>query len=112
MILQIYILFISSMIYTTLGRDQYVLVTSDIESHETLWPIKTEINHYSPTWDSLDSRPLPTWYDDAKIGIFIHWGVFSVPSFGSEWFWNNWKGIFITVTINYNQIYIIIYLFQ
>ena len=91
MILQIYILFISSMIYTTLGRDQYVLVTSDIESHETLWPIKTEINHYSPTWDSLDSRPLPTWYDDAKIGIFIHWGVFSVPSFGSEWFWNNWK---------------------
>lgn len=112
MILQIYILFISSMIYTTLGKDQYVLVTSDIESHEILWPIKTEINHYSPTWDSLDSRPLPTWYDDAKIGIFIHWGVFSVPSFGSEWFWNNWKGIFITVTINYNQIYIIIYLFQ
>lgn len=112
MILQIYILFICSMIYTTWGRDQYVLVTSYIESHETPWPIKTEINQYSPTWDSLDSRPLPTWYDDAKIGIFIHWGVFSVPSFGSEWFWNNWKGIFITVTINYNQIYIIIYLFQ
>lgn len=112
MILQIYILFICPMIYTTWGRDQYVLVTSDIESHETLGPIKTEINQYSPTWDSLDSRPLPTWYDDAKIGIFIHWGVFSVPSFGSEWFWNNWKGIFITVTINYNQIYIIIYLFQ
>lgn len=112
MILQIYILFISSMIYTTWGRDQYVLVTSDIKSHATLWPIKTEINQYSPTWDSLDRRPLPTWYDDAKIGIFIHWGVFSVPSFGSEWFWNNWKGIFITVTINYNQIYIIIYLFQ
>ena len=46
---------------------------------------------YKPTWDSLDSRPLPSWYDDAKIGIFIHWGVFSVPSFGSEWFWYNWK---------------------
>ncbi|XP_011498250.1 PREDICTED: alpha-L-fucosidase-like [Ceratosolen solmsi marchali] len=42
---------------------------------------------YSPTWSSLDSRPLPQWYDDAKFGIFIHWGVFSVPSFGSEWFW-------------------------
>ena len=27
---------------------------------------------------------------DAKIGIFIHWGVFSVPSFGSEWFWESW----------------------
>ncbi|KAI0241181.1 Alpha-L-fucosidase [Lamellibrachia satsuma] len=46
---------------------------------------------YEPTWKSLDSRPLPGWYDDAKFGIFIHWGVFSVPSFGSEWFWNYWK---------------------
>ncbi|CAH1794582.1 unnamed protein product, partial [Owenia fusiformis] len=47
---------------------------------------------YDPTWASLDARPLPTWYDEAKFGIFIHWGVFSVPSFGSEWFWWNWQG--------------------
>jgi alpha-L-fucosidase len=47
---------------------------------------------YDPTWESLDSRPLPQWYDNAKFGIFIHWGVFSVPSFGSEWFWNSWEG--------------------
>lgn len=40
---------------------------------------------YKPDWNSLDKRPLPTWYDDAKIGIFIHWGVFSVPAFRSEW---------------------------
>ena len=46
---------------------------------------------YQPTWESLDSRPLPTWYDEAKFGIFIHWGVFSVPSFGTEWFWNRWQ---------------------
>ncbi|KAL3267007.1 hypothetical protein HHI36_011155 [Cryptolaemus montrouzieri] len=46
---------------------------------------------YEPNWKSLDSRPLPDWYDEAKIGIFIHWGVFSVPSFGSEWFWADWK---------------------
>jgi Alpha-L-fucosidase len=45
-----------------------------------------------PTWEELDERPLPQWYDDAKFGIFIHWGVFSVPSYGSEWFWMNWKG--------------------
>ena len=38
------------------------------------------------------SRPLPEWYDKVKFGIFIHWGVFSVPSFGSEWFWWNWEG--------------------
>lgn len=42
---------------------------------------------YDPTWESLDRRPLPSWFDQAKFGIFIHWGVFSVPSFGSEWFW-------------------------
>ncbi|KAF2355646.1 Glycoside hydrolase family 29 [Trinorchestia longiramus] len=47
---------------------------------------------YDETWESLDSRPLPAWYDEAKIGIFIHWGVFSVPSFGSEWFWSAWAG--------------------
>jgi len=47
---------------------------------------------YEPTWESIDSRPLPGWYDEAKLGIFIHWGVFSVPSFGSEWFWYFWQG--------------------
>lgn len=46
---------------------------------------------YDPTWESLDSRPLPSWFDQAKFGIFIHWGVFSVPSFGSEWFWWYWQ---------------------
>uniref|UniRef100_UPI00398E9B40 plasma alpha-L-fucosidase isoform X1 n=3 Tax=Pristiophorus japonicus TaxID=55135 RepID=UPI00398E9B40 len=45
----------------------------------------------APSWDSIDSRPLPPWYDRAKFGIFIHWGVFSVPSFGSEWFWYYWQ---------------------
>jgi alpha-L-fucosidase len=50
----------------------------------------TSVNttHYDANWDSLMTRPLPTWYDDAKVGIFLHWGVFSVPSFGSEWYWN------------------------
>lgn len=42
---------------------------------------------FDPTWESLDARQLPAWFDKAKFGIFIHWGVFSVPSFGSEWFW-------------------------
>lgn len=40
---------------------------------------------YTPDWNSIDSRPLPSWYDESKIGIFIHWGVFSVPSIASEW---------------------------
>lgn len=47
---------------------------------------------YEATWESLDTRPLPAWYDDAKFGIFLHWGVFSVPAYGSEWFWDLWQG--------------------
>nr|MDQ2730382.1 alpha-L-fucosidase [Armatimonadota bacterium] len=49
--------------------------------------------HYEPTWASLDSRPIPQWFKDAKFGIFIHWGLYSVPSWGAkgsyaEWYWN------------------------
>lgn len=48
---------------------------------------------YTADWTSLDARPSPKWYDEAKVGIFVHWGVFSVPSFGqySEWFWYWWR---------------------
>ena len=35
---------------------------------------------YEPTWESLDERPTPSWFDDEKIGIFIHWSVLSVPA--------------------------------
>ncbi len=35
---------------------------------------------YESTWTSLDSRPIPSWFEDAKFGIFIHWGVYSVPA--------------------------------
>lgn len=43
------------------------------------------------TWESLRSRPYPQWFRDAKLGVFIHWGVYSVPSYGgpesyAEWY--------------------------
>src|SRR3954463_4083551 len=46
----------------------------------------------APEWASVDSRPTPTWWTDAKFGIFIHWGVYSVPAFApkgeyAEWYW-------------------------
>ncbi len=37
-------------------------------------------------WQSLAAYQVPAWYKDAKFGIFIHWGVYSVPAFGSEWY--------------------------
>lgn len=39
------------------------------------------MDRYTGTLASLGSRPLPQWYDDAKFGIFIHWGLFSIPAF-------------------------------
>ena len=36
---------------------------------------------YEANWESLNSRPCPQWWKDAKFGIFIHWGLFSVPAF-------------------------------
>ena len=35
---------------------------------------------YEPNWESLDSRPVAPWFEDAKFGIFIHWGPYSVPA--------------------------------
>src|SRR5512140_1530104 len=52
---------------------------------------------YQPAWDSIDKRPTPAWFTDAKFGIFIHWGVYSVPAYApvipgklayAEWYWN------------------------
>jgi len=59
--------------------------------------------HYEPTLDSLSKHPLPQWWKDAKFGIFIHWGPYSVPAYAalggggngippkcsglSEWYW-------------------------
>ncbi len=49
---------------------------------------------YEPRWQSLDKRPIPEWFDEAKFGIFIHWGVFSVPAWApkgryAEWYWHD-----------------------
>jgi alpha-L-fucosidase len=41
---------------------------------------------FKATWRSLGQYQVPDWYKDAKFGIFIHWGVYSVPAFGNEWY--------------------------
>ncbi|OXA51892.1 Alpha-L-fucosidase [Folsomia candida] len=51
----------------------------------------TKSGPYFPNWPSLDSRLLPKWYDESKIGIFIHWGVFSALGFNGAWFWECWR---------------------
>ncbi|SPE28764.1 Alpha-L-fucosidase [Candidatus Sulfopaludibacter sp. SbA3] len=56
-----------------------------------------QAQHYDATWESLDRRATPGWFTDAKFGIFIHWGTYSVPAYApvipgklayAEWYWN------------------------
>ncbi len=44
------------------------------------------VQRYEPTWESLKQYSVPDWYKDAKLGIFIHWGIYSVPAFDNEWY--------------------------
>jgi alpha-L-fucosidase len=37
---------------------------------------------YQPTWESLDRHAGPEWFDDAKFGMFLDWGLYSVPGWG------------------------------
>jgi alpha-L-fucosidase len=47
------------------------------------------LGQYKAQWESLTAVPIPEWYLDGKFGIFIHWGVYSVPGFGNEWYPRN-----------------------
>jgi len=44
---------------------------------------------FRPDWASLMKYQQPQWYKDAKFGIFIHWGVYSVPAAENEWYPRN-----------------------
>ena len=45
---------------------------------------------YEPTFESLEKvNPVPEWFQDAKFGIYFHWGVYTVPAFANEWYPRN-----------------------
>lgn len=48
-----------------------------------------ERGSFKPEWNSLRRYQIPAWYEDAKFGIFIHWGLYSVPAFRNEWYSRN-----------------------
>ncbi|MFN8207627.1 MAG: alpha-L-fucosidase [Bacteroidales bacterium] len=76
-----------------ISRIAFTLILS--LSYLSLWA-----QPYQANWESLDKRPVPAWFTDAKFGIFIHWGVYSVPAWApadadigvyaryAEWYWN------------------------
>ena len=63
----------------------YTVILSPLRGYSQNEPVQ-------PTWESLNERGYPQWFSDAKLGIFIHWGLYSVPAYASkegygEWFY-------------------------
>ena len=74
-----------------------ILLMLTLASSTAVMPGPDPLSHgstgdeFEPTWESLDTHKTPDWFNDAKFGIFIHWGVYSVPAFCdtstySEWY--------------------------
>nr|WP_162012694.1 alpha-L-fucosidase [Streptococcus sp. S784/96/1] len=57
----------------------------------TMAEIKQVANQgpYYPNWESLFQYQVPEWYQQAKFGIFVHWGLYSIPAFNNEWYSRN-----------------------
>ncbi|MBC7889698.1 MAG: alpha-L-fucosidase [Ferruginibacter sp.] len=60
--------------------------------------LQLQAQRHEANWQSLDKRPLPAWFQQDKFGIFIHWGLYAVPSYSlvipdgySEWYWCNYN---------------------
>lgn len=66
-------------------------------------PLVLRAQPYQANWESIDSRPVPSWFEDARFGIFIHWGLYSVPAYSpterdsvgiydryAEHYWRRW----------------------
>ncbi len=58
---------------------------------EYLAHIEAEIQAgpFSDDWASLTNFDMPQWFEQAKFGIFVHWGLYSVPAFNNEWYSRN-----------------------
>jgi alpha-L-fucosidase len=50
-------------------------------------PEKIPAGPFTNTWDSLQAHyKVPSWFSDAKFGIFMHWGLYDVPAHHNEWY--------------------------
>ncbi|MBI9061499.1 MAG: alpha-L-fucosidase [Marinilabiliaceae bacterium] len=74
-----------------------VLLTLGVsgQNTQTEWEVQGADDQYSKVWDAIDSRPVPQWFGNAKFGIFIHWGPYSVPAWSpagtyTEWYQRWW----------------------
>jgi len=76
-----------------------VLLVTLMTNLETWGTVNAAVGEeYEPTWESLNAHAVPEWFEDAKFGLFIHWGVYSVPAWApvgeyAEWYWHSMKQV-------------------
>ncbi len=61
----------------------------DRERQRWLGVARASTGPFRTEWASLQGYKTPQWYADAKFGIFVHWGIYSIPAFGGEWYSRN-----------------------
>ena len=87
-------------IKTTTMRLKFLLIICLMMGTLSLTKVTAQ-GSYKATWESLDSHKMPQWYDDAKVGLSMHWGVYSVPAWAprekgisyAEWYGNRMKEV-------------------
>jgi alpha-L-fucosidase len=71
----------------------FIGCTSSVEEYSQdistyISPLGTDI-HKPDSTSLAQNYTIPDWFKDAKLGVFIHWGVYAVPAFGNEWYPRN-----------------------
>ncbi|ESQ82520.1 hypothetical protein AEAC466_16780 [Asticcacaulis sp. AC466] len=79
---------------TPVERDrQWLKATQKYAAERKRWLAEVDAGGFDgafrPDWAALQAYQTPKWYADAKFGIFIHWGLYSIPAFGGEWYSRN-----------------------
>lgn len=73
--------------------EQWLKATSAYKAERAKWLAAADkgaaSGPFAPDWGALQAYKAPQWYADAKFGIFIHWGLYSIPAFGGEWYSRN-----------------------
>lgn len=64
------------------------ILSGCLSSVKRLLPLRDDNKErlYKPSWTSLDEHPVPDWYENAKLGIFVHWYPAAVPAYGNGWY--------------------------
>ena len=71
-------------------KNRFFLILIIVLFSVTIQSTFSQDKKYKANWESIDSRPVPEWFGEAKFGIFIHWGPYSVPAYTPKGTYSEW----------------------